>query len=111
MEMPNRKVHKIESKISLSRGAAAMSQRKRRVAAYARVSTDSDEQLSSFRLPRMTLQLRTGQQKLLSPDLKISCPPIILTGHSLMLFLHPMIQRLSAWQMPWQRTIQEPIRC
>ena len=48
MEMPNRKVHKIESKISLSRGAAAMSQRKRRVAAYARVSTDSDEQLSSY---------------------------------------------------------------
>lgn len=48
MEMPNRKVHKIESKIRLSRGAAAMSQRKRRVAAYARVSTDSDEQLSSY---------------------------------------------------------------
>lgn len=48
MGNPNRKVHKIESKISLAHGMVATSQHKRRVAAYARVSTDSDEQLSSY---------------------------------------------------------------
>lgn len=44
-----RKVQKIESRASLHRSTADVTlQRKRRVAAYARVSTDSDEQLSSY---------------------------------------------------------------
>ena len=43
-----RKVHKIESSASLFSGSSNILQRKRRVAAYARVSTDSDEQFSSY---------------------------------------------------------------
>lgn len=44
-----RKIHKIESRVSLHQTTADMTlQRKRRVAAYARVSTDSDEQQSSY---------------------------------------------------------------
>lgn len=45
---PERKVHKIESHVSLIPAAAETVGQKRRVAAYARVSTDSDEQLSSY---------------------------------------------------------------
>lgn len=48
MSDPVRKVHKIESKIGLFADAPETSQRKQRVAAYARVSTDSEEQLSSY---------------------------------------------------------------
>ena len=49
MAAPTRKVHKIESRVSLRQNAADMTVRqKRRVAAYARVSTDSDEQQSSY---------------------------------------------------------------
>lgn len=48
MEKPIRKVHKIESTASLFSVAPNTPQQKRRVAAYARVSTDSDEQLSSY---------------------------------------------------------------
>lgn len=49
MAAPTRKVHKIESRASLRQNAADMTVRqKRRVAAYARVSTDSDEQQSSY---------------------------------------------------------------
>lgn len=48
MTEPTRKVHKIESTASLFPTASNALQRKRRVAAYARVSTDSDEQLSSY---------------------------------------------------------------
>lgn len=48
MTMPNRKVHKIESKISLIPAVSNIAQRKKRVAAYARVSTDSDEQFTSY---------------------------------------------------------------
>ncbi|MCM1167974.1 MAG: recombinase family protein, partial [Ruminococcus sp.] len=48
MSDPVRKVHKIESKIGLFADAPEASQRKKRVAAYARVSTDSEEQLSSY---------------------------------------------------------------
>lgn len=44
-----RKVQKIESRTSLHQNVVdMMTQKKRRVAAYARVSTDSDEQLSSY---------------------------------------------------------------
>ena len=43
-----RKVHKIESKVSLFSGISDTAQKKKRVAAYARVSTDSEEQLSSY---------------------------------------------------------------
>lgn len=44
-----RKVQKIESRASLHPNAMGETmQKKRRVAAYARVSTDSDEQLSSY---------------------------------------------------------------
>lgn len=44
-----RKVQKIESRASLRQNAIdATMQQKRRVAAYARVSTDSDEQQSSY---------------------------------------------------------------
>lgn len=43
-----RKVHKIESTVGLFSAAPSTQPRKRRVAAYARVSTDSDEQLSSY---------------------------------------------------------------
>lgn len=48
MTEPIRKVHRIESIASLFPAAPSVQQRKRRVAAYARVSTDSDEQLSSY---------------------------------------------------------------
>lgn len=48
MTMPARKVQKIESRISLMPSMSDAVQRRRRVAAYARVSTDSDEQLSSY---------------------------------------------------------------
>lgn len=48
MVAPTRKVQKIESRISLIPAASEENQQKRRVAAYARVSTDSDEQLSSY---------------------------------------------------------------
>ena len=48
MTEPIRKVHKIESTASLFAAAPSMQRQKRRVAAYARVSTDSDEQLSSY---------------------------------------------------------------
>ncbi len=44
-----RKVQKIESRASLRQNVIdATMQQKRRVAAYARVSTDSDEQQSSY---------------------------------------------------------------
>lgn len=43
-----RKVQKIESRASLRQTVADKPKQKRRVAAYARVSTDSDEQLSSY---------------------------------------------------------------
>ena len=48
MTEPIRKVHKIESTASLFAAAPSMQRQKRRVAAYARVSTDSDEQPSSY---------------------------------------------------------------
>ena len=48
MTTPARKVQKIESRVSLQQTIADEPTRKRRVAAYARVSTDSDEQLSSY---------------------------------------------------------------
>lgn len=48
MTNPPRKVHKIESCTGLTPVAQDQEQKKRRVAAYARVSTDSDEQLSSY---------------------------------------------------------------
>lgn len=48
MTMPNRKVHRIEPKVSLISALPNAMQKKRRVAAYARVSTDSDEQLTSY---------------------------------------------------------------
>lgn len=41
-------VHKIESRNSLHPAIADTAKQKKRVAAYARVSTDSDEQLSSY---------------------------------------------------------------
>ena len=41
-------IHKIESRNSLNPAAPNTEHQKRRVAAYARVSTDSDEQLSSY---------------------------------------------------------------
>ena len=41
-------VHKIEGRNSLRPSAPDAAVRKKRVAAYARVSTDSDEQLSSY---------------------------------------------------------------
>lgn len=43
-----RTVHKIESTASLGRTVTSAEKQKKRVAAYARVSTDSDEQLSSY---------------------------------------------------------------
>lgn len=43
-----RKVQKIESRAGLSSVISTVEHQKRRVAAYARVSTDSDEQLSSY---------------------------------------------------------------
>lgn len=43
-----RKIQKIESRAVLFSSAPAAEQHKKRVAAYARVSTDSDEQLSSY---------------------------------------------------------------
>ena len=46
--MAERKITRIESRTSLFAAAPEAQQRKRRVAAYARVSTDSDEQLSSY---------------------------------------------------------------
>lgn len=48
MTTPIRKVHKIESRIALDIATPVAEQHKKRVAAYARVSTDSDEQLSSY---------------------------------------------------------------
>ena len=48
MPMPTRNVRKIESRAGLSPATPTMERQKRRVAAYARVSTDSDEQLSSY---------------------------------------------------------------
>lgn len=48
MTESTRKVHKIESTASLFPAAPGARRHKRRVAAYARVSTDSDEQLSSY---------------------------------------------------------------
>lgn len=44
----SRKVQKIESRAGLSPVVPTVDHQKRRVAAYARVSTDSDEQLSSY---------------------------------------------------------------
>lgn len=48
MATPARKVQKIESRVSLQQTMTDEPMQKRRVAAYARVSTDSDEQLSSY---------------------------------------------------------------
>lgn len=48
MNAQNRIVRKIESFASLDPSVTAVTQQKKRVAAYARVSTDSDEQLSSY---------------------------------------------------------------
>lgn len=48
MNAQNRIVRKIESFASLDPSATAATQQKKQVAAYARVSTDSDEQLSSY---------------------------------------------------------------
>lgn len=48
MSEPIRKVQKIESRASLHPDMPDTAQPKKRVAAYARVSTDSDEQLSSY---------------------------------------------------------------
>lgn len=48
MPTPIRKVQKIESRVSLFAAQQETEQHKKRVAAYARVSTDSDEQLSSY---------------------------------------------------------------
>lgn len=48
MATPVRNVQKIESRNSLNPAAPTVEHQKRRVAAYARVSTDSDEQLSSY---------------------------------------------------------------
>lgn len=48
MSEPVRKVHKIESKAGLLAETPDAFQKKKRVAAYARVSTDSEEQLSSY---------------------------------------------------------------
>lgn len=48
MPTPTRKVQKIESRASLFAAQPKTEQHKKRVAAYARVSTDSDEQLSSY---------------------------------------------------------------
>lgn len=48
MTEPIRKVHKIETKASLLNTVSEIIRRKKRVAAYARVSTDSEEQLSSY---------------------------------------------------------------
>lgn len=43
-----RTVQKIESRVSLTSSAPDIEQPRKRVAAYARVSTDSAEQLSSY---------------------------------------------------------------
>lgn len=48
MPTPKRTVQKIESRTCLAYNAPTIERPKRRVAAYARVSTDSDEQLSSY---------------------------------------------------------------
>lgn len=48
MTNPIRKVRKIESHASLNPTTQDTVSQKRKVAAYARVSTDSDEQLSSY---------------------------------------------------------------
>lgn len=48
MAAPTRKIQKIESRVSLLNTLPEETRKKRRVAAYARVSTDSDEQLSSY---------------------------------------------------------------
>ncbi len=48
MAETTRKVHKIEPKVGLIAALPNAPQKKKRVAAYARVSTDSDEQLTSY---------------------------------------------------------------
>ena len=48
MTIQKRTVQKIESRLSLTSTPFMQEQRKKRVAAYARVSTDQDEQLSSY---------------------------------------------------------------
>lgn len=48
MAIRNKKVHKIERRAGLFPAVPVTEQRKKRVAAYARVSTDQDEQLSSY---------------------------------------------------------------
>jgi len=48
MPTHKRKIQKIESRAGLSPVMPTVEHQKRRVAAYARVSTDSDEQLSSY---------------------------------------------------------------
>ena len=48
MTVPARKVQKIESRVSLAPAPSMQMQRKKRVGAYARVSTGQDEQLSSY---------------------------------------------------------------
>lgn len=48
MTIQKRTVRKIESRLSLTSTPFMQEQRKKRVAAYARVSTDQDEQLSSY---------------------------------------------------------------
>lgn len=46
--MSAKKIHKIEGRASLLHNIPEQERQKKRVAAYARVSTDSDEQLSSY---------------------------------------------------------------
>ncbi len=48
MVVRNKKVHKIERRAGLFPAVPVTEQQKKRVAAYARVSTDQDEQLSSY---------------------------------------------------------------
>ncbi len=48
MAIRNKKVHKIERRAGLFPAMPVTEQQKKRVAAYARVSTDQDEQLSSY---------------------------------------------------------------
>lgn len=48
MATPTRTVRKIESRVSLGLTHSGVAARKKRVAAYARVSTDSDEQFTSY---------------------------------------------------------------
>ena len=48
MTVPTKKVHIIEKTASLPFAVFSNEQRKKRVAAYARVSTEQDEQQSSY---------------------------------------------------------------